>query len=335
MNSENVKYVIKPGRSSVSFFNKKDVNLNMVFAGVYALRCIPTDKLYVGSSVHVLKRLHCHWWKLVYNKHDSVKLQHAFNKYGGENFNPELIEMVDISANREILYEREQYWLDELNVVDNGYNVCRSTLPMKRIAAKPQVYADIKGQTFYYLTAEERIVGGEGKWLCKCVCGNYTRAKHDSLVKGKHKSCGCKYQELKLAYGKHGRGSRVAAYDKTYAAWTNMTQAKHSGQKVKRCERWQDFNNFIEDMGEVPSEKHILVRLDLEKEFSPENCKWMTKKEKAALRGELKTVLFKGEQRLFSEVTNGVSIRTFWDRIKKGWSVEDALLTPPQTRNKK
>ena len=59
---------------------------------------------------------------------------------------------------------------------------------------------------------------------------------------------------------------------------TSGKWARHYQDKgIYVCRRWQDFSAFAEDMGEPPSEKHELDRIDNSKGYCPDNCQWATR----------------------------------------------------------
>lgn len=51
------------------------------------------------------------------------------------------------------------------------------------------------------------------------------------------------------------------------------------GKKIGFSDSWKEFNNFKNDMYDSYDEEKTLFRLDKTKEFSKENCKWITKEE--------------------------------------------------------
>ena len=56
---------------------------------------------------------------------------------------------------------------------------------------------------------------------------------------------------------------------------------RYGGRGIKVCDRWNDFRNFIDDMGDKPHDSHTLDRVDNSKGYYPDNCKWSSKQEQS------------------------------------------------------
>jgi hypothetical protein len=58
---------------------------------------------------------------------------------------------------------------------------------------------------------------------------------------------------------------------------------KYGGRGIKVCDRWIDnFWNFVEDIGDKPSPKHSIGRIDGNGDYCPHNCEWQTAKQQSA-----------------------------------------------------
>ena len=91
--------------------------------GIYIITNTANGKRYVGSSKRIDRRLSHHKWSLRSNRHHSVALQRAWNKYGEESFSFGVAAYV--SESDRIWYE--QTFLDSLETYlpANGYNLCK------------------------------------------------------------------------------------------------------------------------------------------------------------------------------------------------------------------
>ena len=86
---------------------------------IYAIENTVNNNIYIGSSVNFRNRKSEHMNDLRKNKHHSVALQRAFNKYGEPSF---IFKILEVVANRKDLISREQHYLDSLLP---KYNTCK------------------------------------------------------------------------------------------------------------------------------------------------------------------------------------------------------------------
>lgn len=92
----------------------------MIISGVYFIRNTLSNKVYVGSSINILRRWTTHKRELKAGRHHSILLQRSFDKHGEEAFEYCLAEST-ISAKQMIKLEMK--WIKMLNAVNNGYNI--------------------------------------------------------------------------------------------------------------------------------------------------------------------------------------------------------------------
>ncbi len=91
-------------------------------SGVYEILNTQNNKRYIGSTVNFIKRRREHYGLLRQKRHFNIKLQNAWDKYGEDIFEFNVIECV---ADVEKLVEREQFYMDLYDVAsrDKGYNL--------------------------------------------------------------------------------------------------------------------------------------------------------------------------------------------------------------------
>jgi group I intron endonuclease len=92
--------------------------------GVYRIKNLINNKIYIGSSHDIYHRWYVHKYRLLNNKHHSPYLQASWDKYGSENF---IFEIIEYASKEQQLIVVEQKWIDDTKCYErqNGYNVSR------------------------------------------------------------------------------------------------------------------------------------------------------------------------------------------------------------------
>lgn len=209
---------------------------------------------------------------------------------------------------------------------------------------------DLTGQKFGLLTVTRLATqnGWRRQWECLCECGCTTLANPSDLKrhdKRQKRSCGCLYavaaRNRKPKHGMYGTP--------TYICWKTMRArcnysgdigfANYGGRGITICERWNEFKNFLEDMGERPGKKMTVERKDTNGNYCKENCLWATYKTQERNRRNNRRITFNGQTKCLEEWANeiGVTHGTLSDRLKRGWSLDEAFTKSPlgHHRNKR
>lgn len=174
------------------------------------------------------------------------------------------------------------------------------------------------------------------KWVCMCDCGNKKEINIYSLLKGVTKSCGCLSIEKAKGRATHGK-SRTTEHNiwktiKQRCYNKNLDSYKRYGARgIKMSLRWKNsFSAFLEDMGDRPSLKHSIERIDNNKEYCKSNCRWATMKEQCLNRRNSVFITINGETKRMSEWCEGagITISTAYCRINRKWRYEKIFSTP-------
>lgn len=148
---------------------------------------------------------------------------------------------------------------------------------------------DISGQKFNRLLV---VSFSNGYWSCLCDCGNLTKAKSNDLRTGHKTSCGCRSKETLQLRTKHNLCNTKIYF--TYKRMLDRCFNKncpryeyYQGRGITVCSRWlgpQGLHNFVSDLGNPPTSKHSLDRINNNGNYEPSNCKWSTQSEQLSNR---------------------------------------------------
>ena len=114
----------------------------------------------------------------------------------------------------------------------------------------------------------------------------------------------------------------------------NHTSYKnYGGRGITVCRRWRkSFAAFMADMGLRPTPKHSLDRIDNDKGYFKDNCRWATKQEQA--NNQRNTLYLDGKSLSHWAEKTGLKKRTLDSRLRAGWSSNQILNTVPNHGNK-
>lgn len=199
---------------------------------------------------------------------------------------------------------------------------------------------DIRGKTFGRLKVLDRAENtkrGSARWLCKCECGKELVVIGRCLRNGHTKSCGCYHDDCarKLGNSKKTHGMEPR---RLYNIWRGMLQrceypkheayANYGGRGISICKEWHDFEVFRDwAIGNGYSNSVTIDRINVDGDYSPDNCKWSTRKEQAKNKRNSILITIGGETHSVSEWAHikNINVRTIYSRLRRGWDAEKIL----------
>lgn len=210
-------------------------------------------------------------------------------------------------------------------------------------------FIDLTGQVFGRLTVISRAEnkGGRIYWNCKCECGNEKRISRNDLKRGSTKSCGCLNDENR-PFIRRSHGMTKSSEHTTWLSIKsrcynpkNKCYKDYGGRGIIMCEEWlNSFEQFLEDMGPKPIKEGIrysIERNDVDGNYCKENCRWATDLEQARNKRSNHLITFNGKTQCIAawskELFPNDAKRLIYERIKNGWSVDDALKKPSDSNN--
>ncbi len=208
--------------------------------------------------------------------------------------------------------------------------------------AKP---IDLTGRVFGYWTViskaqePEKYKGTHQQWwLCRCKCGKESIRKGGQLLYAERKGIfqSCNSCAAKLAETTHGLSKTPE-----YKIWISMVERctlptaqaykRYGARGITISDDWMKFENFLRDMGKRPFKGASLDRIDNNKGYSKENCRWTTPKVQNRNKRDNVWLEYNGKRQTLSQWAEetGLSVSLIRQRIKlHGYSIEAALTKP-------
>lgn len=205
-------------------------------------------------------------------------------------------------------------------------------------------FKNLEGQTFGRLTAISYFYKNNLiYWKCKCSCGNEKDILGSHLVNNRTTSCGCLHKEIASNVNKKHGMSNTKLYDKWLSIKFRCYNPKfieydrYGGRGIVMCDEWKD--NFMSFYNWAISNGYAdgltIERKDINGNYCPENCCWIPLKLQARNTSRTVFLEYKGTKKSMAEWAEqyNISYSAFSQRIKHGWNIEEALLTPVSSSN--
>lgn len=206
--------------------------------------------------------------------------------------------------------------------------------------ARPGQVVRLAGRRFGSLVVISRA--GRQKryitWLCRCDCGAEREVSGHNLRRGRTKNCGAKSHKVERSL------SITAQYKSEYQSWRSMRNrcldprhAKYpayGARGITICERWDEFKNFMLDMGRKSDPKFTIERDDVNGNYEPTNCKWISRKDQGRNKRTSVFVTYQGKKMLLIDLVEelGLSRNNVYQRLKLGWTLAQAIALPNGSR---
>lgn len=192
------------------------------------------------------------------------------------------------------------------------------------------------GRTYHHLTILEeagKTPAGATLFRCRCSCGKEKVARKDNILHGRTKSCGClnKKRTKPLGEGEYHSNlhlryncMKTRCYQPSHKSYPN-----YSGRGIKVCAEWRhDYKAFAKWARANGYKRELtLDRIDVDGDYSPENCRWVSVKDQANNRRTNAYITYQGvtkTARQWSEEANIiVSYDTILSRRRAGQTGEE------------
>ena len=204
---------------------------------------------------------------------------------------------------------------------------------------------DITGNRYGRLVVlhREGLSNSHITWKCQCDCGRIVEVVGNNLKNGHTKSCGCYAKEKCVERAtKHNM-----CHDRLCKEWYRMLNRasntkwseahRYALRGIDVCQEWKEsfetFQKWALENGY--SNELSLDRIDNDKGYSPDNCRWADRKTQCRNKSNNVIIEYKGEKKTLAEWAEdlGMNYGTLHSRLKRwNWDIEKAFKKPLRKR---
>ena len=179
-------------------------------------------------------------------------------------------------------------------------------------------------------------------YLCECDCGNTTIVEKNNLLSGHTKSCGCHKIKTSILNGKnkkiHGlSNSRIfniwhGIKNRCFNKNDKKKFSLYGGRGINMCDEWKNsFENFYSWAKENGYKENLTIdRIDVNGNYCPENCRWITNKEQQNNKRNNHIIEYNQKKYTISQFCEKYNMpkHIVLKRLKSGWNLKDIIETP-------
>lgn len=209
---------------------------------------------------------------------------------------------------------------------------------MKRIDLTGNVYGRLKVLGYAFSK------NGTPYWNCICECGREKIALGKDLKRGMIRSCGCLRREIASKRQQtHGNSETRLYYiwltmkNRCKAIKTKKAYKNYVMRGISVCSEWLDFSTFQEWAIKNGYNDNLTIdRINNDGDYCPENCRWSDMYTQANNKRTNVHLTFKNKTQTIAQWARelGMKYNTLDERLRKGWSVEDALTIPVHNKGR-
>lgn len=185
-----------------------------------------------------------------------------------------------------------------------------------------------------YLVVDSRRKGQDTELYIECQNCKKRYWKSRGFLKNKAK---CPYCQN----GRNYRNAKGYTNERLYERYRNILRRVNDPNRyigITICDEWKnDYLAFKEwAINNGYKDDLTIDRIDNNKGYAPDNCRWVTLKKQANNRTNNHIIKYNGKEYTISELADYIKLpyNAVLQRINNNWNIEDIVKTPYKSRKK-